>query len=338
MRVIRGRNAHSILPDFAEQLLRDGLKRDSRYGQVLVFPEPTTIVYEQPTERVVFWSQRDANPFFHLKEGLWMLAGRRDTKFITNIVKRMGEFSDDGKKFHAAYGYRWRKHFGVEQLTTIIEALKKNPDCRRQVLGIWDPRKDLGRVGKDLPCNLSATFQVSSHGKLDMVVHNRSNDGILGALGANTVHFSVMQEYISTGIGIPVGKYWQVSSNMHAYLTDLEKLRKLSEHGPDPYRSTIKDPYATNSVATVNIFDVPKQIWDEDLAMWMKNPYKVGLRSQFFLRVATPMWAAHQEYKKQNYEAAIDILKTQSFAAADWITASIEWLERRKANADARSR
>ncbi len=332
MEVFNVRNPHQGLPQVLDRIDRIGLVRDSRDGPVIMFPEPCSIVYEKPQERVIFWEERNANPFFHLCESLWMLAARRDVKFVSQFVKRMATFSDDSKTFHAAYGFRWRKNFNRDQLPLIIEALKANPNCRRQVLGIWDVRKDLSRVGKDLPCNISATFQINNDGKLDMVVHNRSNDAICGALGANIVHFSILQEYIAHGVGVPMGKYWQVSSNLHAYIRDFEKYKDLAVHAPDPYRNKLVGncPYEANVVEVTPVIDTDIKTWEEDLKMWMKNPTKVGLRSEFFLRTATPMYMAHKAYKRGALDYAIEIIETQMSEKSDWRKASLEWLNRKK--------
>lgn len=330
MEILKVRNPHQGIPALLDRIDYIGVVRDSRNGPVIMFPEPTTIVYENPMERVVFWAERDANPFFHLSEFLWMASARRDVKFVEQFVKRMASFSDNGKTFHAAYGYRWRKNFQQDQLPKIIEGLKANPNCRRQVLGIWDVRKDLGKYGLDLPCNLEATFQININGELDMVVHNRSNDGICGALGANVVTFSCLQEYIAAGVGIPLGKYWQVSSNLHVYMNDFEKFKDLAIHAPDPYRNIERCPYVQEKVVVTPVVDLPIKEWEEDLAMWMKNPAKVGLRSQFFLRTATPMFMAHKAHKKGDTEGAIEIVQSQMLEHSDWKLAALEWLQRRQ--------
>jgi thymidylate synthase len=332
MELIRTRNAHQGIPELLDRIERTGIKRDSRNGQVLMFKEPCTIVYEKPQERVIFWPERNANPFFNLLESCWMMAGRRDVKFVEQFVKRMKTFSDDGENFHAAYGYRWRKHFGMDQLTSIISGLKKDKNCRRQVLGIWDPKKDLEAITLDKPCNLSATFQINTEDKLDMVVHNRSNDAIMGALSANATHFSILQEYLSTGIGIPVGRYWQVSSNMHVYKEDFDKFKQLSTHSANPYNPgwDHKCPYSGQEVTVAKVVDLPVKEWDKDLLMWMENPFKVGLSSPFFRRIATPMFAAHTAYKKGDLAQALEIIKEQMPRHADWTVASKEWLERKQ--------
>lgn len=329
MELIQIRNPHQGIPELLDRIERIGVIRDSRDGPVIMFPEPTTIVYSHPKERVVFWPERDANPFFHLSEFLWMAASRRDVKFVEQFVKRIRSYSDDGKNFHAAYGFRWRKHFRRDQLPKIISGLTLNKNCRRQVLGIWDVKSDLDRVGFDLPCNISATFQINHEGSLNMVVHNRSNDAIMGALGANIVHFSCLQEYVAAGIGIPVGKYWQVSSNLHVYMRDFEKFKQMAKYSDDAHRLVSLCPYKNELVETTPIIDTDIKTWEEDLHMWMQKPTKTGLRSSFFLRIATPMMMAHKAYKKGDVNQALEIIITQMPEKSDWKRACVEWLERR---------
>ena len=137
---------------------------------------------------------------------------------LTWFVKRMLEFSDDGLIFHGAYGHRWVRYFGKNQLEIIINRLAKHPTDRRCVLSMWDAPGDLmGKMGVDVPCNTSAYFSIGVRGDLDMTVSNRSNDIIWGAYGANAVHFSFLQKYIAERLGISVGRYWQISNNFHAY-------------------------------------------------------------------------------------------------------------------------
>lgn len=337
MQLFTVRNPHQALPEVLDQLDRIGVVRESRDGPVIMFSEPTTIVYEKPIERVIFWKERDANPFFGLCESLWMLNGRRDVRFIEQFVKRMRTYSDNGKWFHAAYGYRWRHHFRKDQLHAIISGLYGNKNSRRNYLGIWDPRSDLSHEGRDLPCNVGATFQISFDGKLDMVVHNRSNDICMGALGANVVHFSILQEFIAASVGVPIGKYWQVSSNLHCYIRDFEKYKELAIHAADPYRTITRDPYVSSNglvddsaVVTTPVVDEDGHMWEQDLQMWMKNPLRIGIRSGFFLRTATPMFMAHKAHKKGDTDQAIEIIQTQMPQRSDWKKASLEWLQRRK--------
>lgn len=259
-----------------------------------------------------------------------MLAGRRDVKFCTDIVGTMANFSDNGKTYHGAYGHRWRNHFGFDQLDLIIEALKKNPDDRRQVLQMWDAKADLGKEGKDFPCNTQVYFSIV-HGKLDMTVCNRSNDIIWGAYGANAVHFSVLQEYMASSIGVEVGIYYQMSNNYHAYLKTFEPIEELSQMaGQDMWTY---DPYVCKTVEPFPLMSTPKEIWDQDLDVFMKDGPIIGFRDPFFRRVATPIYLAHRAYKdgqgEERYEQALEIL--EQCGAKDWKLACEEWIQRRYA-------
>jgi len=335
MKVIRVRNVQQALPEALHQLAQVGVRRESRNGPVIMFPEPVTTVYLRPDERVLYWPERDANPFFHLMESLWMLAGRNDVAFVANFVNQIRSYSDDGKTFHGAYGHRWRNHFDFDQLRTIIAALTANPDDRRQVLSMWDARTDLGRQGKDLPCNLQAIFQVAVDGRLDMTVTNRSNDILWGAYGANAVHFSYLHEFVARAIGREQGVYRQVSANFHAYVELYDKMKHLADRAVDPLAPSIDDhdPYEAGDVSPYPLISTPLAQWEEDLEIFLEEGPVMGLRDPFFRRVAAPILRAHEIFRAarglDRYDGALAAL--EDCVASDWYLACVHWLDRRRA-------
>lgn len=333
--IIEIRNVQRALPEALWELSHHGYARDSRNGPVVKFPGTVITRYERPEERVMFWPDRDANPFFHLFESLWMLGGRNDVKFVADMVQRMRTFSDDGKTLHGAYGHRWLKHFQFDQLEVIIAALKKNPDDRRAVLTMWDPRTDLGRDGKDVPCNLQALFAINGEGELDMSVTCRSNDMVWGAYGANAVHFSILQEYMALSIGVPLGVYEQISMNLHAYADTLAQVEPIRErHSGVNALAFIddNDPYSSGKVEPFPLMSVDKETWDQDLDIFLDQGPIVGFRDPFFRRVVTPMWSAYRAFKEiegiERYEVALEIL--EQCRATDWKLAAQEWILRRQ--------
>lgn len=320
---ITARNVNDALVQGLQALFVHGVKRESRNGPVLVFPTPVTTQYQQPTERVLFSPLRDANPFFHLFEALWMLAGRNDVAYPAHFVDRMRTYSDDGTSMHGAYGHRWRHAFGFDQLKVVERLLREDPDCRRAVLSMWDPPRDLGKTSRDLPCNLNAKFYVDLEDRLSMIVHCRSNDALWGAYGANAVHFSVLQEYLARRLDREVGRYWQVSDDFHVYLSQEEKCRRLAEElGENPYEH----------VRPRHLLHVA-DLWDEDLSAFMQG-IQLGLRDSFFRRVAVPMWQAHAAYTDQSQPKQARIAAAYQELArgesCDWIFAAEEWLRRRE--------
>lgn len=320
MQIISARNVSEALILGLQAVNEEGLLRDSRNGPVKVFEYPVTTVYEKPDERVVFYPDRDANPYFHFMEGLWMIAGRNDVEWISRFNASIANYSDDGVTFHGAYGYRWRKHFGFDQIDIIAEQLRTNPDDRRIVLQMWDPKVDLARGGKDFPCNTAIKFRIVD-GRLDMTVENRSNDMIWGAYGANAVHFSMLQEYMAAKIGVSLGHYWQVSTNFHSYMDTLKKHSALLLEKPSsPYHTGEVEPFR---MVNVNILD-----WESQLEVFMQEGDRaMGYTDPFFKRVAVPLLQSHRAFKQKDFAKAIAL--AEGCMAKDWSRATVEWLGRR---------
>jgi len=194
MHVIRIRNVHDALPAGLRYLAEVGQPLATRGGEAITAPEPVCTVYEEPCERVLFWPERDANPYFHFFEALWLLAGRRDVAFPAMFAKNMLNYSDDGQTLHGAYGHRWRVHWGHDQLDRVIDLLTAAPDSRRAVVAMWDPTSDQRstETGKDLPCNTQLYFKsrlgrAGEPNRLEVMVTCRSNDIIWGCLAGDTL-------------------------------------------------------------------------------------------------------------------------------------------------------
>lgn len=335
----------------------DFIRVPSRVGDCLMIPEPCTITYRNPLNRVLFNPARDANPFFHLYESLWMLAGRNDIAPLEFYSSTYKSFVDDGDgTANGAYGYRWRHAFnkppgsrthgefeGKDQLNIIIDHLKKVPTSRRAVLQMWNVEDDLLKIGpenqsKDVCCNLSALFSLREDWRtargvldyavncLDMTVFNRSNDLILGALGANVVHFSFLQEYIANCLGVEVGVYNQISNNMHVYTERfypdkwLEDDSNYYDLGGFPRTPLVKDK------AT---FDVEVDRFVDDFSQGnhvMPNPYS----EPFLEYVAKPMMLAFAYHKWRQYNPAL--ARAQTIGQKDWRAVCYHWLVGREDN------
>lgn len=332
MQVLRVSNVGEALPEGLKLLRDSGQRRSSRNGGVRVMSEPVTTLYLKPTERVLFDPVRDANPFLHLFESLWMLAGRNDLEYIERFAKNMRNYSDDKKTVWGAYGWRWRKFFGYDQLAWALARLRKYPDDRRTVITMWDANSDpdvATNGGLDVPCNLSLHLQRTADGALDMTVFNRSNDAIWGAYGANAVHFSILQEYMAGALGLRVGRYWQVSDNFHAYDDLFEKLVPFADNWEQEFC-----PYFCGDVHVepLGVKEGGEVAWDQDLLMFLEDPYAIGFRHRFFRQIATPMMAAFQHWKTQKgedrYLGALEALARMP-AGNDWRENAEQWIQRR---------
>jgi len=302
-----------------------GVEVNTRNGKALEFPMPVCTEYTHSWERVLFYPQRDANPYFHFMESLWMLAGRNDVEWISQFNGRINNYSDDGITFHGAYGYRWRKHFGVDQLNIAKNRLVEYPNDRRVVIGMWDPYVDLTstNTGVDYPCNTQVFFWARK-GYLNMSVVNRSNDMIWGAYGANAVHMSFLLEYMALMTGNKIGMYYQISNNLHVYTDVLEKLNLYSlQPDYEPYLLLAEDGLSYNSPPLID----NAHNFDSELYKWFDDYTIEGLTNTYLTNTATPMMKSWEAWKKKELLTALKFASRINDRA--WRRACIEWLERR---------
>jgi len=330
MRVIFTRNVHEALPKGLALLASEGVIQESRNGAVVRSPLPITTVYSKPSERVELHHQRNANPWFHLLESVWMLGGRNDVEMVSEFNSQMVNYSDDGETFNAAYGHRWRKHFGQDQLTTVVKALRKDKQCRRQVIAMWDGRRDLGLQSKDLPCNTQVFVQINVDGALDIMLSNRSNDMVWGAYGSNAVHFSILHEYLAAALGVPMGIMYQVTFNMHLYMLPHASLLEL------PLQKQTPSPYAEGEAYQPDaIMSLKQNRWDRELQLLLTaGPTCPELRDPWLEGTIKTMWLAWREFKiktPDRYARAKAALTLVS--SLDWRQAGWHWLERHEAAA-----
>jgi hypothetical protein len=316
MHVIAATNVNEAFQGGADLIRTYGVKSDSRAGPVLEIEAPVTTIYEHPEECVLFDARRDANPFFHLMEAMWMLDGRDDVEWLARFLPSIVQFSDDGSTLRGAYGYRWRHWFMDNQLRDCIDMLRRDPDTRRVVLGHWDPTIDLGADSKDIPCNTHVYFS-RRRGRLDMMVSCRSNDMIWGAYGANAVHFSILMQYVAGMLGVPLGRYYQVSFNFHVY-------KNVWDDKVDAV--DVQDPYHFEQrVDSFKLIHYPES-WDLDLRSFMAGLN--AFQNPFFTRVAAPMRDAYLRWRAGDKTMAYETLCEYS-SQIDWIAAGKLWMERR---------
>jgi hypothetical protein len=297
-----------------------GVVSDSRNGEVIAAPGPFTLTILRPTERVLLDPERDANPFFHLAETVWMFAGGQGVEFLTLFNKRMAEYSDDGTTLHGAYGHRWRKHFYRDQIMDTIALLRSDPDTRRAVIAMWDAEVDGRGDGKDYPCNTHIYFRMMG-GTLEMTLCNRSNDVVWGMLGANAVHMTYLHELIARGVGAPVGAYRVFTNNAHTYLANpyTEHLLAL--------RPSV-DGYAGRGLTPTPLLhgdELPRDLL-ADCKRAVMQPYDSKFTTVWMQTVYAPVrdaWFARKAGDPDYRDLLLEVVAT------DWRVACLEWCARR---------
>lgn len=351
MRVVTVRNVSQAWARLADTL-RGAELQDTAAGPAWVVDTPVVTVYERPTERVLFCPARNANPFFHLMEALWMLAGRCDSAFLNRYVGDFGSrYAESDGVIHGAYGRRWRHTMRFDQLEVAVQKLRANPHDRRIVIQMWDTRErsfydgsdDLRGQWRDRPCNTHVYLRVRApsgtppqnpdanellqHSPiLDLTVLCRSNDAVWGAYGANAVHFSVLHEYLAARAGLQVGRMYQFSNNFHAYHDVWSRTRPSDAQTASAEEVTL---------GCVPMFDVPDAI-DSDLEQfmdWHMNLWGGGADRQHVYR---NQWFRHTAERVARSWFSLRGVRSIDAAMAGataigcpaWHVACVEWLQR----------
>ncbi len=190
-----------------------------------------------------------------IAEQVWFLTGDKNTEFLRKYTKMWDEFLEEDGTISSAYGYRWRHHFGRDQLDQLIKHLIEEPHSRQAVVITWDPSDD-GLYGKELkatykknvPCPFAFTINIIG-GRLHM--HNivRSNDMMLGC-PFDTFGFSLLMCTLAQKLGVRPGVYTHTISNAHIYDIHYDGANELIKRSNDHQ----------------NIFPIlPKDIYDRGL-------------------------------------------------------------------------
>ena len=315
MRVFRAKNSNDMACEVYSALHHEGIESSSRNGNVLKFNDPVTLCYSEHWNRGNHTLGRDANPFFHVAEAMWMLAGRRDLAFLEMFNKGMAQYSDDGVNFNAAYGYRLRRHFGFDQLEQAVLALERDPDTRQVVGQMWDPQ-DLILTTKDKACNMSMVFSIVDE-KVQMMIFNRSNDAVYGNVtGANPVHMSYFLQYVADQLGRKMGKMYFTTVNLHVY-TDLYDHWDTMNWAKD---RSVYTPYPSTLKGLGEIEVLCDEIMDHK---FIYNEY----HSQHIETVVKPLLNTWLMRKHKNGDFFDELCKCTcpSLSMAAW-----EWLDRRE--------
>lgn len=151
-------------------------------------------------------------------EQVWFIMGsRKPADFLRDYTRIWDDFTNPGDVVTVAYGYRWRNHFGRDQLGQLVSHLESDNSSRHGVIVTWDPSTDgLGGVSKkNVPCPYTFTVNIIG-GRLNLHNMVRSNDMILG-FPHDVAGFALLQTILAQRLGVAPGIYSHSISNAHIY-------------------------------------------------------------------------------------------------------------------------
>ncbi len=161
-------------------------------------------------------------------EQVWFVMGERQTEgFLRDFTKIWDDFAEEDGTISTAYGYRWRHHFGRDQLMGLVEHLQEEPTSRQGVVVTWDPGDDglMAAKKKNVPCPFTYVVNIIG-GRLNM--HNiiRSNDMMLGC-PHDTAGFALLAYMLAQKLGVRPGMYTHSISHAHVYGDHFEHAEEL---------------------------------------------------------------------------------------------------------------
>lgn len=174
----------------------------------------------------------------HLKsivhELLWFLQGSTNIQYLKdNGVSIWDEWADENGNLGPVYGYQWRnwpKPDGthIDQITQVVESIKKNPDSRRLIVSAWNVA-DVEKM-KLPPCHAFFQFYVSD-GKLSCQLYQRSADIFLG-VPFNIASYALLTMMVAQVCDLQLGDFVHTLGDAHIYLNHMEQVQEQLSRAP----------------------------------------------------------------------------------------------------------
>ncbi|WP_216831022.1 thymidylate synthase [Alkalihalobacterium elongatum] len=173
------------------------------------------------------------------------LRSQQDEEFQVQYEEQLEQFknrilTDDGfaEKFGdlgQVYGKQWRdwqtsSGETLDQLSDVIETIKKNPSSRRLIVSAWNP-EDVPSMALP-PCHTLFQFYVLD-GKLSCQLYQRSGDIFLG-IPFNIASYALLTHLIAHECGLEVGEFIHTLGDAHIYLNHLEQVETQLSREPKP--------------------------------------------------------------------------------------------------------
>lgn len=246
-----------IMADGDPRMDRTGVGTKAIFGSSMKFDISSGTVPILTTKRI-YWKTA-------IKELLWFLSG--DTNIRSLLAANVKIWTDwplaayrkatgDGlsqDEFEArilgddafaakwgeisVYGKYWRRWQGVDgrtfdQIADLIELIKNNPSSRRLLFHGWNVA-ETDKMALP-PCHLLYQYNVSSSGKLNSIMYQRSADVYLG-LGWNLISSCALQMMIAQQANLEPGKFTWFGGDVHLYNNHVGQACEQITRDPRPF-------------------------------------------------------------------------------------------------------
>lgn len=178
-----------------------------------------------------------------IHELLWFLKGDTNIQYLKeNEVRIWDEWADENGDLGPVYGHQWRSWptadgGAVDQISNLIEQIKKNPDSRRLIVSAWN----VGEIEKMAlpPCHCLFQFYVApaetpgAKRKLSCQLYQRSADTFLG-VPFNIASYAVLTMMIAQVCDLEPGEFVHTFGDVHIYSNHKEQVNLQLSRNPFP--------------------------------------------------------------------------------------------------------
>ena len=174
----------------------------------------------------------------HLKsiihELLWFLRGESNVGYLRdNGVSIWNEWADADGELGPVYGVQWRSWRTrdgrtVDQIASLVERLRRDPDSRRHLVSAWN----VGELDAMAlaPCHVMFQFYLAD-GRLSCQLYQRSADVFLG-VPFNIASYALLTLMLAQVCGYAPGDFVHTLGDAHLYLNHLDQARLQLTRAP----------------------------------------------------------------------------------------------------------
>lgn len=184
----------------------------------------------------------------HLKsviyELLWFLKGETNVSYLREHgVTIWDEWADERGELGPVYGKQWRSWTTqdgktIDQISRIIERIRKDPDSRRLIVSAWNP-SEVDQMALP-PCHCLFQFYVRD-GKLSCQLYQRSADAFLG-VPFNIASYALLTMMVAQATQLNLGEFIHTFGDLHIYLNHLDQVHLQLGRGCRPLPRMILNP------------------------------------------------------------------------------------------------
>ena len=169
-------------------------------------------------------------------ELLWFLRGDTNIQYLhDHNVTIWDEWANENGDLGPVYGKQWRSWVAtdgriIDQITILIEQLKRNPDSRRLIVSAWNPA-DVDQMALP-PCHTMFQFYAND-GKLSCQLYQRSADVFLG-VPFNIASYALLTMMVAQVCGLQPKEFVHTFGDAHIYSNHVEQAKLQLSREPRP--------------------------------------------------------------------------------------------------------